>query len=174
MSPARSRGWRAARVYFQPFSLRPRIARLRLRSRPLPTGRPALPRAARLAWTSLRECPPTLMQFSPNPRRQVADCPLELLGTLGRLGHATAAFTMDRYGHYLESADKAATEVMAGFWRRIGRPLRMGPFCDGADHSATSRPGTSSLLVNARGLAPGSSWRGDGPAVRGSNLVFRR
>ena len=31
----------------------------------------------------------------------------------GRLGHATAAFTMDRYGHYLESGDKVAAEKMA-------------------------------------------------------------
>lgn len=34
----------------------------------------------------------------------------------GRLGHATAAFTMDRYGHYLESADREAAH-------RIGEML---------------------------------------------------
>lgn len=35
-------------------------------------------------------------------------------GSPGRFGHATAASTMDRYGHDLESADKAAAAVMAG------------------------------------------------------------
>ena len=58
---------------------------------------------------------PTLMQFSPNPRPQVADCPLELLGSPWSARARHGCLHHDRYGHYLESADKAATEVMAGF-----------------------------------------------------------